>query len=196
MLLGTGSRITAMDHLDIDEARTWDFGEGVDYRSLRDVLGLQHLAINRYRLSPATRLPWGLHAHFDQEEVFLVVKGTMVFDTLDGPVTVEAGEAIRFAPGDFQAGHNPGDDPAECFAIGAPPDSEDIRIPKPCASCGAPALTITMDADELTCPACGTATPASCIRCGEDAREIRIEDGTLVDRCRACDDREPIQRTS
>ncbi len=40
----------------------------------------------------------------------LVQSGTATFESADGDVRVGAGEAIRFAPGEWQRGHNEGDE--------------------------------------------------------------------------------------
>lgn len=62
------------------------------------------LAVNHCDVPPAGRLPGGLHAYADQEELFVVVEGTATFETYrDGTgeaVTVAAGEPVRFAPGE------------------------------------------------------------------------------------------------
>ncbi|MFC7195594.1 hypothetical protein ACFQL4_14785 [Halosimplex aquaticum] len=101
---------------------------------------------------PARRgVPSGLHTHADQEEIFLVVDGTATFETLpesdppsdpaDPPrtgreVTVDAGEAVRFAPGEYQSGYNRGETDLLAFAVGAPRESTDVRVPVRCPECG------------------------------------------------------------
>jgi uncharacterized cupin superfamily protein len=42
---------------------------------LGDALGTEHVAANRYRLSPGDGFPGGPHAHSDQEEVSVVLAG-------------------------------------------------------------------------------------------------------------------------
>lgn len=176
-----------------DEA-TSDLGEGVTAVRLQDALGTSDVAVNRFELSPQTRFPWGLHAHEDQEELFLVLEGTMTFETLEGEVVVEADQAVRFAPGEFQAGRNAHDDPAVCVAIGAPPGSEDIRIPRPCDACDHPSLRLDHGAGRLDCPACETSVSTACDACGSEGRQIRLDDDgdSLVDVCRSCGDQQPI----
>jgi len=56
---------------------------------------------------------------------------------MDGEVTVSEGEVIRFAPGEFQSGKNDSDGEVVAFAMGAPRDSEDVRVPQDCPECGA-----------------------------------------------------------
>jgi uncharacterized cupin superfamily protein len=104
-------------------------------RDLSDPLGTTDVAINHYRLAPGERFPGGLHTHMDQEEVFFVLEGEATYETIDGEVTVREGEAIRFAPGEFQSGKNASDRELVVCAMGAPRDSEDIRIPVRCPEC-------------------------------------------------------------
>jgi len=52
--------------------------------------------------------------------VFYVLSGTATFETEAGEVTVDAGEAIRFVPGEFQQGSNRGDERVVALAPGAP----------------------------------------------------------------------------
>ncbi|MFC6724995.1 cupin domain-containing protein [Halobium palmae] len=79
---------------------------GVTVSRLSDPLGTEDLAINHYRLAPGESFSAGMHTHLDQEEVFYVVEGTATFETEAGEVDVAAGEAVRFAPGDYQTGRN------------------------------------------------------------------------------------------
>ena len=69
-----------MNRVSVDDVDPVAFGREVDRRGLSDPLGTTDLAINRYRLPPGERLG-GLHAHLDQEEVFLVVDGEATFET-------------------------------------------------------------------------------------------------------------------
>ncbi len=140
-------------------------GGDLDRRGLTEPLGATGLAINRYALAPGEAFSGGLHAHEDQEELFYVLEGVATFETAPDPtaeprtVRVEAGEAIRFAPGEYQRGHNAGEDRLIALAPGAPRDSTDVRIPGPCESCGADALAaVPLDEGEgfgLRCPDCG-----------------------------------------
>ena len=72
----------------------------------------------------------------DQEEIFIINEGTATFETLDSEVTDKAGDATRFAPGEFQSGKNDSDDEVVAFALGAPRDTEDVRISQECPECG------------------------------------------------------------
>ncbi|THE66457.1 cupin domain-containing protein [Salinadaptatus halalkaliphilus] len=89
-------------------------------RPISDALGFSDFAMNYFELEPDESFSGGYHTHHDQEEVFYVQSGTAAFDTEEGTVPVEAGEVIRFAPGEFQQGYNDGDEPVVGFAFGAP----------------------------------------------------------------------------
>ena len=127
---------------------------------LGDALGTEHVAINRYRIAPGDGFPGGLHAHADQEEVFVVVTGEATFETPDGQVIVAAGEAVRFPPGEFQTGENRGDSDLVAFALGAPRESDDVRLPAACPDC---------DAEEVRLDTAGTRLTFRCPGCGGDA---------------------------
>jgi uncharacterized cupin superfamily protein len=163
-----------MKQVTIDELDSNHPGE-TDVHCLTDALGTEHLACNHYRIPPGKGLPAGLHAHRDQEEVFLVLEGTAVFETLSADQTtaseeqVESGDAIRFAPGEFQAGRNAGDDELLVLALGGPRDSEDVRLPAACPDCENDTVRLEVGEAGVTfvCPACGAEhTPADCPDCG------------------------------
>jgi uncharacterized cupin superfamily protein len=147
-----------MERIKIDDVEPSAFGRDVDRRGLSDPLGTTDFAINRYRLDPDERFSGSLHAHMDQEEVFVVVDGEAAFETTDGEVTVSDGEAVRFAPGEFQSGKNDADEPLVAFAMGAPRDTEDVRVPQECPDCEHENMRAIPadDGFDLRCPECGT----------------------------------------
>lgn len=128
-------------------------------RRLTDPLGTTDVALNYYELDPGDSFAFAYHRHPDQEEVFVVFAGTATFDTADGPVEVSAGEAVRFAPGEFQRGWNRGDERVTALALGAPRDSG--------------------TSDKLVaCPDCGEETPN---------RIERVDEWTVRTVCTVCD---------
>lgn len=174
-------------------------GDEFDRRAVSAALETTDIAINRYRVQPGGRLPAGLHAHVDQEEVFVVLSGEATFETLDGRVTVASDEAIRFAPGEFQAGRNDGDEHLELLALGGPRESDAVRIPIPCPDCAAEALRLDFAEGSLSfvCPDCGTERqPAPCPSCsGEDLR-VTLDGGSepivACNDCEATFDHPPV----
>lgn len=138
-------------------------------RILTGELGTTDVAINRYDIDPGRNLSGGYHAHHDQEEVFYVEAGRIRFETEDGDIDVDAGEIIRFAPGEFHYGYNPTDDPAVVIALGAPPDSQEVESVRECTECGkqfhhhrTSYMGKVTDSDDparqVACPDCGGET--------------------------------------
>jgi uncharacterized cupin superfamily protein len=131
-------------------------------RPLSDALGATNLALNRYELAPGDSFAYGYHRHSDQEEVFVIERGTVTFETEAGDVPVGAGEAVRFAPGEFQQGVNRGDERVVALAIGAPSDAGDVEIRRHCPACGERTPTTVESADS------GTAKITRCLECGTE----------------------------
>jgi uncharacterized cupin superfamily protein len=159
-----------MERVSVEDLPVEDLGRGIDRRSLTGPLGLSDAALNRYVLDPGEALAGSVHAHADQEEAFYVVEGEVAFEyggdsAADRERTVlGAGEAVGFAPMEFQRGRNDGDGRAVVLAVGAPRDSDDVRIAEVpgygdvvCPDCGLDHLRIPEDPDGgLVCPECGT----------------------------------------
>ena len=168
--------------------------EGIDRRRLGDALGTTGVAVSRYRIAPGAGFPSGLHAHADQEEVFVVLSGEAAFETLDGEVRVTAGEAVRFAAGEFQTGRNAGDEPLVAIALGAPKGGTDVRLPATCPDCGGHPLRLAIgeaavgDAPvPFGCPDCGAEhVPAPCPDCG--GRNLGFTTDAAARPLVACDD--------
>ena len=146
-----------MEKVSIGDVEPNALGSDVDRRGLSGPLGTTDFAINRYRLDPGERFSGGMHAHMDQEEVFVIVEGEATFETMNGEVTVSEAEVIRFAPGEFQSGKNDSDGEVVAFAMGAPRDSEDVRLPQNCPECGHDNVRAIPGDDgfDLQCPECG-----------------------------------------
>ena len=203
-----------MEKASVDDVEPVAIEADSDRRGLSAPLGATDVAVNRYRIAPDDGLPGGLHAHADQEELFVVLEGEATFETLapvpvadrrerggersaepstaraGREVVVGEGEAIRFAPGEFQSGKNDSDRDLVLLAIGAPRDSEDVRIPRACPDCGHGNLRL--DAGEtgltLVCPDCGDEyAPQPCPDCGHDDLRVALGDGEgTVVVCRGC----------
>ena len=138
-------------------------------RPVSQALGFSEFAMNYFELEPSESFSGGLHTHHDQEEVFYVQEGTATFDVSGGPgdeveeVTVDAGEVIRFPPGEFQQGYNDGDERVVGFAFGAPgarhewDQIESIVYCRTCEQERGHGLELTDDGEfEMTCLECGT----------------------------------------
>lgn len=133
------------------------------YRRLSKPLGTENLAINYAEIDSGSQLGWDYHRHRDQEEVFVVTGGTVTFETEDGDVEVGEGEAIRFAPDEFQLARNRSDERATLLALGAPRGSREIQYKRDCRTCEAETIQdLEFDRDrgvfEAVCTACGEVT--------------------------------------
>jgi uncharacterized cupin superfamily protein len=117
-------------------------------RPLGRALGTGEVALNHYELEPGDAFGFGYHRHPDQEEVFYVLEGEATFETEDGDVTVGAGEAVRFAPGEWQLGHNGTDERVVALALGAPADTSAADIHRECPDCGERTPTEVERADD------------------------------------------------
>jgi len=156
-----------VNHAVVDEIETQGSGGNTSRRVLSAPLELAEVALNHYELPPGERFSGGLHAHLDQEEVFYVLAGTATFDyrpeadAVTQSIEVEAGEVVRFAPGEYQTGWNDGDEPLEALGVGAPKGSSEVRIPGPCSACGEPVLELDFGSGQnhSVCPACGDRLP-------------------------------------
>jgi len=156
-----------MEKVSIDDVPVQNSPLGVHSvrKPVSSMLGTTDFAMNYFELEPGESFSGGLHTHHDQEEVFYVEEGLARFDVgLDREtVLVEAGELIRFAPGEFQAGYNEGEDTLVGWALGAPDskhDWDDIESIVDCRECGEETphgLELTDEGRfRMTCNDCGT----------------------------------------
>lgn len=130
-------------------------------RPLSGALETTDVAVNYFELAPGETFGFDYHRHADQEELFYVTAGTVTFRTEAGDVEVEAGEVIRFDPGELQLGRNAGEGRVRAIAIGAPRDSTEIEYRRRCPACDAETTqTPVVDREAaviaITCEACGT----------------------------------------
>jgi uncharacterized cupin superfamily protein len=156
-----------MEHVSIDDVDSY-MGPADIKRPLTDALGASDLAINYYELDSGESFAFGRHCHTEQEEVFYVQQGTVTFETGDPDddpetVAVAAGEAVRFAPGEFQRGVNEGEERVVALALGAPQETGETTITRVCPDCGErteATIEMTDDRDALVtrCVECGTVT--------------------------------------
>lgn len=151
-----------MQHITVDDVDDW-MGPADVKRSLGTALGAEDVAINYYELDPEESFAFGYHRHQDQEEIFYVVEGTATFETNEGEVEVGSGEAVYFAPGEWQQGWNRTDGRVVAIAVGAPQDMGETEIERECEDCGERTRQEVVPTDEkdalLTkCVNCGTVT--------------------------------------
>lgn len=178
-----------MERVTVGEVDPQSVREGSVRRGLSGPLGATDVALNHYRIAPGEGFPGGVHAHADQEEAFVVLRGTATFETVDGPVVVGEREAIRFGPGEFQTGRNDADEDLVALAIGAPRGSDDVRLPVACRDCGRGNVRLVVGDDvAFVCPDCGaSAVPRDCPECDGEHLQVALDDrGDAVAVCRDC----------
>jgi mannose-6-phosphate isomerase-like protein (cupin superfamily) len=101
-----------------DMAQQFGMGEGLEGRFPRKALGLEQTGIGHYRLAPGYRLPFG-HSHRKNEEVYLVIRGTMRVKLDDEIVEVGEWDVVRVPPGTWR-GYEAGPEGLELIVYGAP----------------------------------------------------------------------------
>ena len=124
----------------MDTVRIDDIDRRIDSatvcRPVTDAINATNVALNYYELAPGDSFAYGYHRHENQEELFVIQEGRVTFETEEGDVVVDAGEVIRFAPGEYQRGVNTGDERVVALAIGAPREAGDSEILRECVTCG------------------------------------------------------------
>lgn len=131
------------------------------FNPLAPALEADGVAVNYFERDPGESIGDCYHRHHEQEELFVVMAGTATFDTEEGDVTVETGEVVRFAPGEWQQGWNRGTERLSVLAIGAPQDAGPTDLMRECPECGerTPAVVEESETEvEFTCGDCGAVT--------------------------------------
>ena len=109
-----------------DMAPKFDLSPDMEYRPAREPLEGEHSAISYLRLAPGFRMPFG-HTHEQQEEIYLVVSGSVRMKLDDEIVELQAWDAIRVAP-EVARAPEAGPNGAEIVAFGAPQVAQDSRM--------------------------------------------------------------------
>ncbi|MFD1515060.1 cupin domain-containing protein [Halomarina rubra] len=146
-----------MERVAVEDAPGAD-SETRRFRSLASALDTTGLAINYFDVAPGEPVGYCYHRHHEQEEVFFVLSGTATFDIEEGDVVVDTGEAIRFAPGEWQQGWNHGDERLVVLALGAPREDGPTDLRRDCPECGdrTPVTPENIDGERVFhCDECG-----------------------------------------
>src|SRR6478752_5980751 len=89
-----------------------------EFRPLTDALGGEQLAATLIRVPPHSDFEQGTgHYHDEQEELYLVTRGTLTMRLGEDVHEVRAGTAVRVAPRTPRSHRNEGDEPVEMWAI-------------------------------------------------------------------------------
>ena len=101
-----------------DQAPKFGVSPSIEARFARVPLGLQNAGISYQRLAPNFRVPWG-HKHRQQEEVYVLLRGSARAKLGDDVLELEPWDALR-VPAETMRGFEAGPDGAELLAFGAP----------------------------------------------------------------------------
>jgi uncharacterized cupin superfamily protein len=101
-----------------DQAPRFGLSPDLEARMARVALGLQNSGVSYQRLAPNFRVPFG-HKHKQQEEIYVLVGGSVRVKLEDEIVELRPFDAVRVAK-DTMRGFEAGPEGAELIAIGAP----------------------------------------------------------------------------
>jgi mannose-6-phosphate isomerase-like protein (cupin superfamily) len=115
--------LISADDVDDVYARTTVPGE---FRPLTRALGCEQLALTLIRIPPHSDFEQGTgHYHEDQEELYLITRGTLTMRFGDDIHQVGAGCVARVAPRTARSHRNEGDEPVELWAVSRRLDRSD-----------------------------------------------------------------------
>jgi uncharacterized cupin superfamily protein len=101
-----------------DQGPNFGYEGKIEARMARVPLELEHSGVSYLRLAPGFRIPWG-HTHKTQEEIYVLVGGSLRAKLDDEIVEVRPFDAVRVHTNTMR-GFEAGSDGAEMIAIGAP----------------------------------------------------------------------------
>jgi mannose-6-phosphate isomerase-like protein (cupin superfamily) len=110
-----------------DSAVRFGLAPSLEARFAGRALGSTVVGVSRETLAPGFRIPFG-HTHRDQEEVYVVVRGSGRMKIEDEIVDLAPGDLVRVAPRVWRC-TEAGPDGLEIVAVGAPvADKNDAEI--------------------------------------------------------------------
>jgi mannose-6-phosphate isomerase-like protein (cupin superfamily) len=97
-----------------------------EFRSLKDALGCEQVAVTLIRVPPHSDFEQGNgHRHEELEEIYIVARGTATMRLGDAVERVAPGSVVRVAPGTTRSHRNEGDEPVEIWAVSRRIDRQD-----------------------------------------------------------------------
>ena len=121
--MSSGYEIVAADQVEDAYAGSDVPGE---FRRLTEALGCSQVALTLIRVPPHSDFEQGSgHRHEQTEEVYLVTRGTLTMRFGDDVHEIDAGTAVRVAPGTVRSHRNQGEEPVEVWAISRKQDGGD-----------------------------------------------------------------------
>lgn len=109
-----------------DQAPNFDMPSEVEARFARRSVDGETLGLSLFTLAPNFRIPFG-HKHTDQEEVYVIVRGSGRIKVEDEIVDVAEWDAIRFGTNTMR-NVEAGPDGIEYVAFGAGDDPRDAEM--------------------------------------------------------------------
>ncbi|HWT90295.1 MAG TPA: cupin domain-containing protein [Solirubrobacterales bacterium] len=89
-----------------------------EFHALTEALGAEQVAATLIRVPPHSDFEQGTgHSHAEQEELYIVTRGTLTMRFDDEVREVSAGSAVRVAPATVRSHRNLGDEPVELWAV-------------------------------------------------------------------------------
>jgi mannose-6-phosphate isomerase-like protein (cupin superfamily) len=109
-----------------DQAPKFGMPAEMQARFARTALGGETLGLSHFTLEPGFRIPFG-HKHVEQEEVYVVVRGSARIKVEDEIVELAEWDAIRF-PKDTMRAVEAGPEGVEYLAFGAGTDAQEVEM--------------------------------------------------------------------
>ena len=109
-----------------DQAPNFGLSPDLEARFARVALDAELIGLTYQRLKPNLRIPWG-HKHKTQEEVYIVVSGSLRLKLGDDVKELGPWDAIRISK-ETMRGLEAGPEGAEVIAIGAPGGPGDAEV--------------------------------------------------------------------
>jgi mannose-6-phosphate isomerase-like protein (cupin superfamily) len=101
-----------------DVGSNFDGAPGLEFHLGTKPLELAHSGLSHQHIPPGYRFPYG-HTHAEQEEVFVVVRGSGRMKLDDEIIDVGEWDAVRVPPGTWR-GYEAGPEGLDILVIGAP----------------------------------------------------------------------------
>jgi mannose-6-phosphate isomerase-like protein (cupin superfamily) len=89
-----------------------------EFRSLKEALGAEQVAVTLIRVAPHSDFEQGTgHFHEKLEEIYILTRGTLTMRFEDEVEEVKAGSVVRVAPCTTRSHRNEGEEPVEMWAV-------------------------------------------------------------------------------
>src|SRR3954454_18621229 len=108
-----------------DVGSNFDGDPGLEFRLATDALGLEESGLSFQRAPPGYRFPY-CHTHEQQDEVYVVARGSGRMKLDDEIVDLREWDAVRVPPGTWR-GYEAGPEGLEILVFGAPSLGDDRR---------------------------------------------------------------------